>query len=132
MTARTLYGRLFSLVPGHFSRRGKIHAIAHCNYYEKFKFGENTGEFFFYLHGGYNMEVSTITIKNPSSSTFLFEEYKIRGNYVTHVLQSIDARDQQITTLSFDDLSDEIHDLLDKKTDNDIINCSCCGYKPKL
>jgi hypothetical protein len=130
MTARTLYGRLFSLVPGHFSRRGKLYATTNGNYYEKFKFGDNTGEFFFYVHAAYNMEVSVITIKNPLSNPFLYEKYKVTGGYTTHTLQSVSKR--EVLPLDFDQLSDQVHELIDRKTDSDILSCSCCGWKASM
>lgn len=123
MFTRTLYGRLFALVPGHFSNTAKIRK----NYYEKFKLGDNVGEFLHYITD--RELLSVITIKNQSTNYFVYETLESKANGTKHELLLINDFCKSRDSIDIDLLSDELTELIKNKKDSDIISCSCCGWR---
>ena len=118
MLTKTLFGRLFQLVPGHFKRSNKIY------YSEYFRLGNKVfGEFYFQPFG--TTQLSIIILK-PSHGKFHYRENLKQscGVYFDHELLTIGAYHK--CPIKFEGLGSELIELIDKKTDADIISCGCC------
>lgn len=130
MLSKTLFGRLFQLVPGHFKR------INNNMYYgEEFRLGNKVmGEFCYsYIPTGrtHSRQFSAIILR-PSHGKFYFRENLTlvsgaSGMYFDHELLNIGH--DHICPINFNDLGSELVALIDKKKDSDIISCSCCNNK---
>jgi hypothetical protein len=126
MLNKTLFGRLFQLVPGHFKRSNKIY------YSEYFRLGNKVfGEFYYnYQPFGrtHSIQLSTIILK-PSHGKFHYRENLKQscgasGMYFDHELLTIGEYHK--CPIEFEGLGSELIELIDKKTDADIISCGCC------
>ena len=126
MLGKTLFGRMFQLVPSHFKKMNNVY------YYEHFRLGNKvSGEFFYnYQPIGRTHSILTSTIiLRPNHYKFnLQENFKqINGASGMHFDHEL------ITTglyhkcdVKIEDLGSGLIKLIDKKTDSDIISCSCC------
>jgi hypothetical protein len=126
MLSKTLFGRLFQLVPGHFKRMEML------TYYEQFRLGNKViGEFCYNyqpLGRAHSTQLSTVILR-PRHGKFHFREdlrqvYGASGKYFEQELLSIGPHHK--CHIEFEGLGKELIDLLDKKTDMDIMSCSCC------
>lgn len=123
MLSKTLFGRLFQLVPGHFKRMDRLH------YYEYFRLNRDwTGELIYnyQILGRTNSITKTkVILRSTQNWAHCYREDMkqingISGNYID---QKLLLHSRQI---DFDLLSPELIRLIDKKSDSNIISCSCC------
>jgi hypothetical protein len=129
MLSKSLFGRLFQLVPGHFKRKNNLY------YSEEFRLGNKVMGEFCYSYvptGRVSCSESSTIILRPSHGKFRFEEnlrvvWGVGGMYIDHKLLNIGH--DHICSVNFDDLGSELISLIDKKKDSDIIVCSCCNNK---
>lgn len=121
--SKTLFGRLFVLVPSHFKNHCRDDSM---HYYEEFKLGTKIRGVFYYNFCTKNE--STIILK-PSHGRFYFQE-NINQNNGVFQTQLLTVGPHHSCILQFDDLGKKMVSFIDNKNDSDIISCSCC--KPQF